>query len=64
MVLFFILVKIRFIPLKQFNETNAISHAFQHISNLKIFSKCFRGPLKTLWRATCSAKACSWSTLT
>jgi len=39
------------------------SHAFQQISDLKIFPECFRGPLKTLWRATCRPRACSWMTL-
>jgi len=29
---------------KQFNETNVTFHAFQQISNLKIFSECFRRP--------------------
>jgi len=27
------------------------------------FSECFRGPLKTLWRATCGRRACTWATL-
>jgi len=48
---------------KQFSETNAILDAFQQISNLKVFLECFRGPLKTLWRATCGPRACSWTTL-
>jgi len=38
-------------------------HAFQQISDLKIFPECFCGPLKTLLRATCGARACSWTTL-
>jgi len=45
-------------------KTNVTSHAFQHISDLKFCSECFRGALKTLWRATCSPRACSWTTLT
>jgi len=56
-------VHIRFIQRKQFNETNVTSHDFQQISNSNIFSKRFRGLLKTLWRATCNARACSWNTL-
>ena len=39
------------------------SHAFEQISDLKIFPECFRGPLKTLWQATCGPRACSWTTL-
>jgi len=42
---------------------NVTSHAFQQISDLKIFPECFRGPLKTLWRAICGLRACSWTTL-
>ena len=52
-----------FIQRKQFSKTNVTSHAFQQISGLKIFPECFRGPLKTLWRATCGRQACSWTTL-
>jgi len=64
MVLFVVLVQINFIQRKQFNETTVTSHAFQQVSNSKIFSECFRGPLKTLWRATAfSPRACSWTTL-
>jgi len=29
----------------------------EEISDLKIFSECFRGPLKTLWRATFGPRA-------
>jgi len=47
-------VQIHFIQRKQFNETNVTSHPFQQISNFNFFSECFCGPLKTLWRATCS----------
>jgi len=47
----------------QFSDTNVTSHAFQQISDWKIFLKCFRGPLKTLWLATCGPRACSWTTL-
>jgi len=35
-----------FIQRKKFNETNATSHTFQQISDLKIFPECFRRPLK------------------
>jgi len=59
-VLFIVLVQMHFIQRKQFSETNVTSHAFQQISDLKIFSKYFRGPLKTLWRATCCPRSCSW----
>ena len=48
-----------FIQRKQFSETNATSHAFQQISDLKIFLEWLCGPLKTLWRATCGPRACS-----
>jgi len=58
-----VFVQIHFIQQKQFNETNVTSHAFQQISNLKFFSECFCGPLKTVGRATCSPRACSWTTL-
>jgi len=47
-----VFVKMHFIQRNQFNETNVTSHNFQQISGLKIFPECFRGPLKTLWRAT------------
>jgi len=62
-VLFIVLVQMHFIQRKQFNETNVTLHASQKISDLKIFPECFHGPLKTLWRATCSLWACSWTTL-
>jgi len=52
-----------FIQHKQFSETNATSHTFQQISDLKVFPECFRGPLKTLWRATGVPRAYSWTTL-
>jgi len=52
-----------FIQRMQFSKTNVTSHAFQQISDLKIFPERFRGPLKTLWQATCSPRACSWTTL-
>jgi len=29
----------------------------EEISDLMIFPECFRGPLKTLWRATCGPRA-------
>jgi len=47
-----------FVRRKQFSETNVISHAFQQISDLKIFPACFRGPMKTVWRATRALRAC------
>jgi len=62
-VLFIVLVQIHFIQRKQFNEANVTSHVFQQISNLKFFSECFREQLKTAGRATCSPRACSWTTL-
>jgi len=52
-----------FIQSKKFCETNVPLHAFQQISDLKIFLEFFHGPLKTLWRATCRPRACSWTTL-
>jgi len=52
-----------FIQRKQFSETNVTLHPFKQISDLKIFSECFRGPLKTPWWATCVPRACSWTTL-
>jgi len=45
-------VQIHFILRKQFNVTNVTSNTFQKFSDLKIFPEYFRGPLKTLWRAT------------
>jgi len=42
-----------FIQRKHFSETNVTLHAFQQISDLKIFPECVRGSLKTLRRATC-----------
>jgi len=45
--------EIYFIQCKQFSGTNVISHAFQQISDLKIFPECFCGPLKILWWAIC-----------
>jgi len=53
----------QFIHHNQFNETNVTLNAFQQISDLKIFPECFRGSLKTRWRATCGQRACSWTTL-
>jgi len=47
-ILIIVLVQTHFIQRKQFSETNVTLHAFQQISDLKIFSQCFRGPLKTL----------------
>jgi len=44
-----VLVQMHFIRRKQFSETNVTSHAFQQISDLKIFPECVRGPLKTLY---------------
>jgi len=58
------LVQMHFIQRKQFRETNVTSHAFQHISDLKIFPECFCGSLKTLWLVTCGPRVCSWTTLT
>ena len=52
-----------FIQRKRFSKTNVTSHAFQQISDLKIFPERFRGPLKTLWQGTCGPRACSWTTL-
>jgi len=52
-VLFIVLVQMHFVQRKLFNKTNVTSHAFQQISDLKISPQSFRGPLKTLWRATC-----------
>ena len=62
-VIFIVLVQMHFIQRKQFNETNVTLHAFQQISDQKIFLECFGGPLKTLWRATYGLRACSWTTL-
>jgi len=62
-VIFIVVVQMHFIQRKQFNETNLNLQAFQRITDLKIFPECFRGPLKTLWRATCGPRACSWTTL-
>jgi len=50
-----------FIQRKRFSETHVTLHAFQQISDLKIFSECVRGPLNTLWRSTCGPRACSWA---
>jgi len=58
-----VLVQMHFIQRKQFSETNVTLHAFQEISDLKIFPEWFRGPLKTMWRATCGLRACGWTTL-
>jgi len=33
---------------------------FIRFQDLKIFPECFRGPMKTLWRATCGPRACTW----
>jgi len=52
-------MQIDFIQRKQIIETNVTSHAFQEISELKIFPECFREPLETLWRATCGPRVCS-----
>jgi len=34
-----------------------IKAKLEKISDLMIFPECFRGPLKTLWRATCGPRA-------
>jgi len=34
-------------------STNICCNKWEEISDLKIFPECFRGPLKTLCRATC-----------
>jgi len=47
-----------FIQRKKFSDTNATSHAFEQISDLKISPEHFPGPLKTLWRDTCGTQAC------
>jgi len=57
-------VQMHFIQGKQFNEAHVTSCACLDISHLNIFPECFRGPLKTLWWATCGPLACSWTTLT
>jgi len=49
---------------KQFSETNETLHAFQQISDLKIFPECFHGSLKMLWRVTCGLRAYKWTPLT
>jgi len=56
-------MQVHFIQCKQISETNITSHAFQQISDLKIFPKCFCGPLIKLWRATWGPWACSWTTM-
>ena len=58
-----VLVQMHFIQRKKFSKTNVTSHAFEEISDLKIFLECFCGPLKTLWWATCGPRACRWTTL-
>jgi len=63
MVVLIVLVQMHFIQRKKFNETHVTIHAFKQISELKICPECVRGPLKTLWRATCGPRACSWTTL-
>jgi len=39
-------VQIHFIQSKEFSETYVTSHAFQHISDRKIFPECVRGRWK------------------
>jgi len=46
----------------QRNKCNLIR--FSANFKFEVFSECFRGPPKTLWRATCGPRACSWTTLT
>jgi len=50
-------------PAQVIQWANVTSHGFQQISDLKIFPEYFPGPMKTLWRATCGPRACSWTTL-
>jgi len=38
-------------------STNIYCDKLEEIADLIIFSECFRGPLKTLWRATCGPRA-------
>jgi len=59
----FVHVQMHFRRRKDLSETNVTSHALQPMLNLKIFPECFRGPLNTLWRATCGRRACGWATL-
>jgi len=54
-----VLVEIHFMECKQFSETNVISHAFQQISDSKIFPKCFTGYWKNK-QVTCYLWACRW----
>jgi len=62
-VLFIVLVQMQFIQRAQFNETNVTSHAFQHISDIKVFPECFCRPVITLWRVICGPQTYSWTTL-
>jgi len=38
-------------------STNICCGKLEEISDLKIFSECFSGPLETLWRATFGLRA-------
>jgi len=38
--LFIVLVKMHFIQRKHFWKTNATSHVFSHVSDLKVFPEC------------------------
>ena len=40
-------------------SANIYCEMLEAISDLKIFPECSRGPLKTLWRATCGPWACN-----
>jgi len=44
-------------------STNIHCDKFEEISDLKVFPECFRGPLKTLWQATCGGRAASYPLL-
>jgi len=36
---------------------------FSKYFKFKDFPECVRGPLETVWWATCGSRACSWTTL-
>ena len=44
-------------------STNIHFDNMEDMSDLKIFSEYFRGPLKVLWRATCGPQAATCSPL-
>jgi len=52
-----------FYPVQAIQWSKCKLTRFSTYFRFEFFSECIRGALKTLWRAICSPRACSWTTL-